>query len=150
VRALVCAGAGFLLAVLWMDLMFDVQVLRREAGENTAEAVGSIAAYYRRVTTKARPMNRLVATVMVGTIAAIVVEVARGSQPAWAGWTSLGLAVAAVALAALRTVGNAVRLGAQVDDPARQRALAQSIGYDHIFCLVAIGSLLVLQLAWRI
>ena len=28
VSAFVTAGAGFLLAVLWFDLMFDVQVLR--------------------------------------------------------------------------------------------------------------------------
>src|SRR5437764_7364589 len=134
-----------------MDLMFDVQVLRRAAGtgENADEAVASIAAYYRRVTTKARPINRLVATAMVGTIAAIVVEVARGSRPLWAGWASLGLAVAAVGLAALRTVGNAVRLGAQDDSVAGQRVLARSIGADHLFCLAAVGSLLVLQLAWR-
>ena len=30
--SVVAAGAGFLLAVLWFDLMFDVQVLRRGAG----------------------------------------------------------------------------------------------------------------------
>jgi hypothetical protein len=48
---------GFLLAVLWMDLMFDVQVLRfRDATRELPEDVlGSIAAYYRRVTTQARP-----------------------------------------------------------------------------------------------
>ena len=66
-RPYVCAGVGFLLAVLWFDLMHDVQVLRPH--ENEDEAVRSIARYYRRVTTDARPMNRLVALVMVATLA---------------------------------------------------------------------------------
>jgi hypothetical protein len=66
----VSAGAGFLLAVLWFDLMFDVQVLRHPAGDLPETVLASIAGYYRRVTTDATPMNRLVAVAMVATIAA--------------------------------------------------------------------------------
>src|SRR5262249_18886028 len=51
---LLAACGGFLLAVLWMDLMFDLQML----GAAPEAAVASIAAYYRRVTTDARPMNQ--------------------------------------------------------------------------------------------
>jgi hypothetical protein len=48
------ACGGFLLAVLWMDLMFDVQVLRhRRSGEASRTGAGPIAGYYRRVTTDA-------------------------------------------------------------------------------------------------
>src|SRR5439155_27140444 len=103
VRAFVCAGAGFLLAVLWFDLMFDVQVLRHRVGDEPDETLASIAAYYRRVTTAARPMNRLVMTAMLGTVAAIVGEVARGEGPPWVGWVSLALALVPVSLAAGRT-----------------------------------------------
>src|ERR1035438_9232371 len=78
VSAFVTAGAGFLLAVLWFDLMFDVQVLGHAEGPLPEGALASIAAYYGRVTTSARPMNRLIATVMVGTLAAIVVEISKG------------------------------------------------------------------------
>jgi hypothetical protein len=39
-----------------MDLMFDVQVIRAARGEPEARLT-SIAAYYRRVTTEARPMS---------------------------------------------------------------------------------------------
>ena len=147
-RAYVCAGAGFLLAVLWFDLMHDVQVLRPRAGADQADAVRSIARYYRRVTTDARPMNRLVSLAMVATVAAIVVELARDSVPAWVGWTSLVLAVAPISLAARRTVRNAVRLGADVDalTPGHE-AMARSIGRDHVFCLVSIAGLLAVQLA---
>ena len=67
----IAAGAGFLLAVLWFDLMFDVQALRHRGREVPEDAVASIAAYYRRVTTTARPMNRL-AAVMLATLGSVV------------------------------------------------------------------------------
>src|SRR5260370_980869 len=63
-QAFVGAGAGFLLAVLWFDLMFDVQVAGHVGAVLPDPVLGSIAAYYRRVTTEARPMNRLVAAAM--------------------------------------------------------------------------------------
>ena len=99
----VAAGAGFLLAALWFDLMFDVQVLRLRTDEIPESVLASIAAYYGRVTTAARPMNRLVAAAMVATIASIVVQLARGDRPAWVGWASLPLVLAPVALAGART-----------------------------------------------
>jgi hypothetical protein len=108
-RPFVTAGAGFLLAVLWFDLMFDVQVLRRPVSRE--EALDSIAAYYRRVTSAARPMSRLVAAVMLGTIAAIVVQIARGDGPGWAPWASLVLAGSAIGTAAAHTFPSAVLAG---------------------------------------
>ena len=69
-NAFVAAGASFLLAVLWFDLMFDVQVLGHSERELPEPVLASIAGYYGRVTTAARPMNRLVASVMLATLAA--------------------------------------------------------------------------------
>jgi hypothetical protein len=145
--AFVSAGGGFLLAVLWFDLMFDVQVLGRRERELPEELLASIAAYYGRVTTAARPMNRLIATVMVATIAAIVAEIARADVPAAVAWTSLALAVAPIALAGARTVPGAVRLGARRDTPARQSVLARAICREHVLCLASIAALLALQLS---
>jgi hypothetical protein len=142
----VTAGAGFLLAVLWFDLMFDVQVLRDRARGVPEPVLASIAAYYARVTTAARPMNRLVAAVMLGTLAALVVQIAGGDAPAWVGWTSLGLVLAAVGTAAGHTVPAAVRLGTRRDPPAEQGRLARSILRDHLFCLAAIALVLAVQL----
>jgi len=142
----VTAGAGFLLAVLWFDLMFDVQVLRRGASRD--EALQSIAAYYRRVTTAARPMSRLVATVMLATIAAIVVQIARGDGPGWAAWASLVLTGSAIGIAAAQTFPSAVRLGARGDSLEGQEGLARAILRDHLVCLVAIAAVLVIQLAF--
>jgi ER membrane protein SH3 len=143
----VAAGAGFLLAVLWFDLMFDVQALRHREGELSEEALSSIAGYYRRVTTTARPMDRLIALVMLITVAAIVVEIVRGDVPAWVGWVSLILVAAPITLAATRTLPRAVRLGAREDTLDRQSAMARSIGREHLLCLPAIVTVLVLQVA---
>ena len=147
-RVLAGAGAGFLLAVLWFDLMFDVQIVRGPGARNAEDAVTSIAAYYRRVTTAARPMNRLVAAVMVGTVAAIVIQIARGDHPRWVGWVAVVLAGGAILLAGTRTVPHAVRLGARTDPPGRQAQLARSIFWDHLLCASAISALLVVELSF--
>jgi hypothetical protein len=146
VNAFVAAGAGFLLAVLWFDLMFDVQVRGHDA-DVPEPVLASIAAYYARVTTASRPMNRLVAAVMVATLGAIVAQIARAEDPRWVGWVSLVLAGVPIGLARVRTVPDAVRLGGRADAADRQSALARSILRDHVACFAAILTLLVLQLA---
>jgi hypothetical protein len=147
--AFVTTPAGFLLAVLWFDLMFDVQVLRHKDQEPLPEGVlGSIAGYYRRVTTLARPMSRLVGLVMLALVASLVVEITRDDAPEWVAWTSLALAGFAIATALTHTFPSAVRLGSRADSAERQTALARSICRDHLLCLGAIGSVLVLQLAF--
>jgi hypothetical protein len=145
--AFVTAGAGFLLAVLWFDLMFDVQVLRRPAHPVPEDGLESISAYYGRVTTAARPMNMLIGTVMAGMLAAIVAQIATDDVAAWAGWASLALGGSAIALAATHTYPAAVRLGQRAGPVEAQLRLARSIGRDHLLCLVLIGSLLAIQLA---
>jgi hypothetical protein len=147
VTAFVTAGGGFLLAVLWFDLMFDVQVLGHREGELPETVLSSIAAYYARVTTAARPMNRLIATVMLATVAAVVAEIADGGVPSPVAWVSLALAVAPIALVAARTVPHAVRLGARSDTVAMQSALARSVYREHLFCFAAIAALIALQLS---
>jgi hypothetical protein len=146
VRQLVTAGAGFLLAVLWFDLMFDVQVLRHRGRKVPETALESIAAYYRRVTTDARPMNLLVGAAMVATLAAIVAQIAAGDDPEWVAWVSLVLAGGAIGLAVAHTFPNARRLGARVDAPHIQSRLARSICRDHVLCFPAIALVVVLQL----
>ncbi len=144
--AVVSAGAGFLLAVLWFDLMFDVQVLRHRTGELPEAVLASIAGYYRRVTTDASPMSRLVLAAMLATVGGVIAEVVRHEGSAWPGWASLGLATAPILLAGGHTVPRAVRLGARTDPLAEQSALARSVCRDHLFCFGAIAILLVVQL----
>jgi hypothetical protein len=147
VHAVASAGAGFLLAVLWFDLMFDVQVLGRHERELPEEVLASIAAYYRRVTTAARPMSRLIAAVMLATLAALVAEIAGDEVAPAVAWASLGLALAPILLAGGRTLPSAVRLGSRTDTTEDQSTLARAICREHLFCLACIAALLVLQLA---
>ncbi len=148
-NAFVSAGSGFLLAVLWFDLMFDVQARQSgPAGEVPEPALASIASYYARVTTAARPMNRLIALTMLATIAAIVVEIAKGTGPGWLPWVSLALAASAIGLAGARTVPGAVRLGSRRDKAAVQSELARRVLAEHIYCFVAIACLIGVQLGW--
>ncbi len=146
--AILTLCGGFLLAVLWMDLMFDVQVLRyaRSTRELPEDVLRSIAAYYRRVTTEARPMGNVVGAMMVVTIVVLVVRIIGGHEARWIDLTSLALCGAPILLARLRVVPNAARLGSQVDSPAQQSALARGICRDHLFCLAAISAFVVLQL----
>src|SRR5690348_2032279 len=95
------AGAGFLVAVLWFDLMFDVQALRLDEPDGDAR-LASIADYYRRVTIDAFPANRLVATVMLLTIAGSMVRL--WHAPSLRTTAALVLIVAPVALAGRRVV----------------------------------------------
>ena len=56
--------------------------------------------------------------------------------------------VVPIALAGVRTVGNARRLGSRSDPVATQQALAVSILRDHLVCFALIGTALVVQLTW--
>ena len=145
-HAFAAAGAGFLLAVLWMDLMFDVQTRKHAGDPMPSDVLASISAYNRRVTTGAYPMNRLIALVMILTVVAIGAEIWEGKNPWWVGWGSLALIVGGVALTRLRTVPNAVRLGGAADPPDRQSALARAIYRDHLFAFARTLLLLGLQL----
>ena len=147
-QALATAGAGFLLAVLWFDLMFDVQVAPQPDGVLPETVLNSIAGYYRRVTTDARPMNRLIALAMVVTTVAIIVQIVRSEGAPAARWLSLLLAAVPIGLAAVRTVPSAVRLGTQRDPIPAQSSLARAVYRQHVFCACSIGALLVVQLGW--
>ena len=155
--ALLAACGGFLVAVLWMDLMFDVQAYRlagalgRERQPVSALAandatVASIAAYYKRVTTDASPMNRLIAAVMVVTLAGSAWRIWSAHDGRFGAVVALALAAMAVGLAGARVVPNAVRLGARVDEPTTQAELAYAIMRDHRRCFLLMLAFTALQI----
>lgn len=143
------AGAAFLLAVLWFDLMFDVQIRKHAGNPLPTEVLSSISAYYRRVTTEAYPMNRLVALVMVLTMLAIVAEIVEAVNPWWIGWGSIALAGSGFVPTLTRTVPNARRLGSAKDSPEEQSILARAIYRDHQLSFARISLVLGLQLIAR-
>jgi hypothetical protein len=145
---LLTACGGFLLAVLWMDLIFDVQVLGHRGRIELSDSVlASIASYYHRATTTSRPMSYLIALVMVVLLGALGFQGVRGDEAGWSIITSAVLAGFAVVLALLRTVPNAVRLGNRVGGPAEQTRLARAIFRDHVVCLGCMVAFLVVRIA---
>jgi hypothetical protein len=138
---LVCGG--FLLAVLWLDLMFDVQML---GGSPSVAALGSIAAYYRRVTSAAAPMNYLVGAVMVTTVVLSIVDVARSRDRRRLRIVALVLAAAPIALALGVVLPNAVALGREAVEDSAQFALARGILRDHLLCLGSIVGFVAVRL----
>jgi hypothetical protein len=147
--SLLTACSGFLFAVLWMDLMFDAQVLavRRRNADLPETVLTSIAGYYGRAVTGSRPMSRLIAVVMVVLLAALGFRAARGHDPGWLVAASALLAGGPVLLALTHTVPNAVRLGSRSGSPADQSALARSIWRDHLVCAACMLAFLVLWVA---
>lgn len=147
-RLIGAACGGFLIAVLWMDLIFDSQVLRHRAADELPEAVlASIAGYYRRATTTSRPMSYLIAMVMVVLLGALGFRAIRGDDPGWLLVLSAVLAGAPILLALTRTVPNAVALGTRTGTPAEQSRLARAICRDHVLCLTFVSAFLVVWIA---
>ena len=145
------AGGGFLVAVIWMDLMFDVLALgRRRSGpggeELPEEALAQIAGYYRRVTTTASPMNFLISAVMAGMVAVLALQLVRGDAGRALAAVSLVLCGVPVSLALLRVFPNAIRLGSRQDDAAEQSRLARAICIDHLLCFAAMAAFVALRL----
>ena len=145
---IITAATGFLIAVLWFDLMFDVQMLpHRGNADAPGSVLDSISAYYRRVTITASPMGRLVALVMLVLIGGLVVQAANEDAPVWVSVVSFAGAAVGIGLAGVRVFGRARRLGAATDSVTVKSGLARSILRDHVVCLAGMATLLVVQLA---
>lgn len=141
----VTAGGGFLLAVLWFDLMFDVQVRGHDGDVLPERVLASIAGYYRRVTTEAQPMSKFVSVGMLVTVAGLTGEALTGEPGLVWVVASACLAVPPIVLAGARVFPNAVRLATRQDDVATQSAIAREIHRDHWYCFASILGLLVVQ-----
>lgn len=140
-------GGGFLIAVLWMDLMFDVLALRaRGDGDVPDVDLTLVAAYYRRVTTTASPMQYLVSAVMAGMIGVLLRQVLHDDANRAVAAASLALCGVPIVLALLRVFPNAIRLGTRRDSAAVQSGLARSIGRDHLVCLAAMFAFVTLRM----
>jgi hypothetical protein len=145
---ILAASGGFLLAVLWMDLMFDVQVLASELGgaPMPESALASSAGYYRHVVTESALMRQFISLVIVVTVGGSLVQATRGGGARWRRILAPLLCGSASTLAALRIIPNAARLGARTDPTEGQSALAAAIFHDHVLCFVAIAAFVAIQL----
>jgi hypothetical protein len=144
-QALVGSG-GFLCAVLWFDLMFDVQAVGLPGAILPEEVLASIAAYYHRVTTAAHPMGNLVGLVMIFTVVGVALQLRDRTVPRSVRYGALIASSLPVALAILWIVPDAVRLGLRADSIEVQSRLAHSILRGHIVCLASILAFCAIQI----
>lgn len=145
--AFLAACGGFLLAVLWMDLMFDALALQSPRGTTLSEeALAKIAAYYRRVTTEARPMSLLIAVVMLATVLGTTYQLVWGAAALLWRAAALLLCVTPIALARRRVFPNAARLGTRAEPRTVEDALAREIAWAHVACFAAMLGFVAIQL----
>jgi hypothetical protein len=146
-RALSLVVGGFLAAVLWLDLMFDVQVAGQTGGTLNDASLASMAGYYQRIVVDASPMGRMVGLVMLVGWVSVGLQLKRRELEGVLGWITATALLAPTLLAMVRIVPNAARLGARADSIEVQSALARSIYVEHLACLGAIALFIALQLA---
>lgn len=145
-QKIISVGSGFLLAVLWFDLMFDAQVWPHWGDTVLPEDVlSSIATYYARVTIDASPMGYLVGLVMLVTLAAGVRNVFVGPQKRWVRIATFVLLISPVVAAMLVIFPAAQKLASRSDTLVVQSELAFALFTAHVACFAAIFSVLVLQ-----
>ena len=145
-HALLAACGGFLIATLWFDLMFDTLVLGHAAAPVPLPdaVVAAIAAYYRRVTTEAHPMQQLIGAVMVVTVVVGGWDLRHRSYRVLRP-TALLASVVPISLAAARVFPDAVQLGTGAGSQAEQSALARGFLLAHVFCLGSITTFTAIQ-----
>jgi hypothetical protein len=137
------AGAGFLAGILWMDLLFDSQIVRM----SPEQAVVIISAYYKNATIDAYPLNRIIALTMLAIAGGALFEVFRGRGERRLLLAAAATALLPVGLALGRVVPNAMLIGERSGSAEEQIALARAIFFDHILCLVFILAFIGIQIA---
>lgn len=134
---------GFMLAVLYIDLMFDVSAFpHRRAGTTLpAEVLDPITHYYGRITRN----PYVLMFVMLTATACLVAEILYGPVTRSAAYASLALMAVAMLTGTFKVIPTAQRLAAGRDAADTQTALVHSMLPFHLLLLVCILSLAAIQ-----
>ncbi len=134
---------GFMIAVLYIDLMFDVSAVpyRRTGEPLPAPVAESIASYYRRITQNPYVLMFVMFTAMVCIIAEIWYELV----PRWVGYSSLVFMGIGMGAGAGKVIPAAQRLAAGKDPEDKRTRLVHSMFPSHILLLVSILLLALVQ-----
>jgi len=136
---------GFMLSVLYIDLMFDVTAVpyRRTGAALPKEVLVPITHYYGRITQN----PYVLMFVMLTTTASLVAQIVYDLVPRWAAYSSLVLMGLAMLAGSLKVIPAAQRLSSGKDPEDVQTRLIHSMLPGHIFLLVSILVLAAIQLS---
>ena len=124
---------GYLIAVLWIDLIFDSLVLPHHGSNEPLpeEVLATMSSFFKRLTLK----PRLIFVVMIAMFAIVILQIVQGTVPAWVAWASLVLVVVPTGYASARVMPAARRLGSRIDPVEKQSELARSLFAMHTLAL---------------
>ena len=134
---------GFMLAVLYIDLMFDVTAVpyRRTGTTLPKEVLDPITHYYGRITQN----PYVLMFVMLTTTVCLVAEIVYDLTPRWAAYSSLVAMGLAMATGTAKVIPTAQRLASGKDPADKQTSLIHGMFPSHVFLLICILALAGIQ-----
>jgi hypothetical protein len=137
------ACIGFLFAVLYIDLTFDVSAVayRRSKTALPNEVLDPITHYYGRITRN----PYVLVVVMLTTIICIGAEIVYGLAPQWVGYSSLLLMGVSILASTLKVIPTAQRIGSGKDLAELRTPLIHSMMPFHVLLLIDIFLLAAVQ-----
>ncbi len=132
---------GFMIAILYIDLMFDVMAVPYRRASTPPEVVGSIVTYYGRITQNPYLLMFVMFTAMV----CIVAELWYQLVPAWVGYSSLVFMGIGMGAGAGKVIPAAQRLSSGKEPEDARAQLIRSMFPWHVILLASILSLALVQ-----
>jgi hypothetical protein len=134
---------GFMLAVIYIDLAFDLFTLpyRRNKAALPKEALESITSYYRCITRN----PWLLVFVFTATATCIIWEIVYELVPPRIGYLSIAVFGAVMLIATTKVIPSAQRLASGKESDEKRTMLAHSLFPYHVTFLVLIICLAILQ-----
>ncbi len=134
---------GFMIAVLYMDLVFDTSALphRRTKGPLPPHVLDPIAMYYRYITRN----PYLLMFVMLTTLTCIIAQIVYGLVPRWAGYASLFLMLLAMGAGTAKVIPTAQRLATGDDSVEKRTRMVHSMFPFHVLLLISVLLLTAVQ-----
>jgi hypothetical protein len=134
---------GFMICILYTDLVFDVSALpfRNTKANLPKDVLDPIITYYRYITKN----PWLLIFVMLTAATSIGAQIMFGMVPASVGYASAALMAMVMLLGVLKVIPAAQRLAAGKDTEDRQTGLVHSLFPYHILLLILVLSLTYLQ-----
>jgi hypothetical protein len=134
---------GFMMAVLYIDLMFDVSAApyRRSNAPLPEDVLDPITHYYGRITQN----PYVLMFVMLTTVACITAQIVYGVAPRWVAYSSLALMGLTMLTGTLKVIPTAQRLGTGRDSEEERTRMIHGMLPFHVVLLVNVLLMALIQ-----